>query len=275
MHGLQVQVGEVPYYCSRDYKMSCKKRSAELFDEELFKDAPEREECPICMLPLPFDDDQRAFNECCGKLLCQGCIYAKFKEDTMNGKRGKDIGTCAFCRRPNAETEKEYIDRLKMGVERNDANSIFSLAMLYMKVEQGCPKDLAKAIKLFLKAGKLGCAVAYCNMGSLYNYGYGVEKDMKKAVDHWELAAIGGCLPARHNLACFEGKAGNNERAFKHLLINTKAGFELSMKSLQIVFEQGYVTKDEYAEALRGYQKQHDETKSAIRKEAVAFYANL
>ena len=74
MHGLQVQVGEVPYYCSRDYKMPCKKRSAELFDEELFKDAPEREECPICMLPLPFDDDQRAFNECCGKLLCQGTM---------------------------------------------------------------------------------------------------------------------------------------------------------------------------------------------------------
>ena len=46
-------------YCSRDcqvahrpkHKKSCKRRAAEVFDEELFKDSPEAPDCPICMLP--------------------------------------------------------------------------------------------------------------------------------------------------------------------------------------------------------------------------------
>ena len=130
-------------------------------------------------------------------------------------------------------------------------------------------------MEFFRNATKHGCPEAYGNMGNLYKDGNGVEKDIKKAIHCYQLGAIGGCLPARHNLACFEGQAGNNERAFKHYLIGAKAGYEPSLKSLQVGFQYGYITKDEYEGALRAYQKRHDETKSAMREEAVAFWANL
>ena len=70
-------------YCSRDcqvthrpkHKNASKKRTTEKFEKELFKDHPEREKCPICMLPLPFDIEQSAFQSCCGKILCLGCLH--------------------------------------------------------------------------------------------------------------------------------------------------------------------------------------------------------
>ena len=69
-------------YCNRDcqiahrpqHKKACKQRAAELHDEVLFKDPPSREECPICMLPLPLDMEHAAYYPCCGKLICNGCI---------------------------------------------------------------------------------------------------------------------------------------------------------------------------------------------------------
>ena len=92
------------------HKKACKKRAAELFDEELFKDPPEREECPICMIPLPFKDDHSVFHECCGKVICKGCVYAKCQEDTRSGKRPEEMGACAFCRAPEFKTDAEAID---------------------------------------------------------------------------------------------------------------------------------------------------------------------
>ena len=64
-------------YCNRDcqiahrpqHKKACKKRAAELHDEALFNEPPPREECPICMLPLPIAMDEQSFKSCCGKTM--------------------------------------------------------------------------------------------------------------------------------------------------------------------------------------------------------------
>ena len=44
-------------------------------DEDLFKEAPPMDECPICMLPLPLDFLGINYQACCGKDLCGGCMY--------------------------------------------------------------------------------------------------------------------------------------------------------------------------------------------------------
>lgn len=56
------------------HKKECKKRAAQLHDEKLFKEI-EREECPICMLPLSGREMSESFMTCCGKTICNGCIY--------------------------------------------------------------------------------------------------------------------------------------------------------------------------------------------------------
>ena len=76
-------------YCNRDcqvshrpqHKKACKKRAAELHDEELFKKPPPAEDCPICMLLLPSLYTGYKYKGCCGKRICSGCIYAVDKRD--------------------------------------------------------------------------------------------------------------------------------------------------------------------------------------------------
>ena len=268
-------------YCSRDcqvahrpmHKKACKKRAAELFDKELFKDPPEREECPICLIPLPYNEDGLVFHACCGKVVCFGCVHANMKETIRSGNYSES--KCPFCRTPASNTDKGMIDKLHKGVERDDAASMKEMAMEYKHGTTGIKKDLAKAIELFLKAGKLGCADAYAQLGNMYRDGNGVEENPRKAKHYYELGAIGGSLNARHNLGCLEYKIfGNDERSYKHFLICAKAGLETSMESVKKGYAVGDVTKDEYAEALRAYQKQHDETKSAMRDEALVYKTN-
>ena len=74
----------------KKHKKACEKRVAELHDEKLFKEPPPREECPICLIPLPLDASEMAFKSCCGKLICKGCIYAMEESE-----EGGDL--CAFC----------------------------------------------------------------------------------------------------------------------------------------------------------------------------------
>jgi TPR repeat protein len=100
----------------------------------------------------------------------------------------------------------------------------------------------------------------------MYRLGKGVEKDMEKAVYHWEKAAIGGHPDARHNLACTEERNGNMERAVKHLVIAANLGYEDSMKSLWMHYSAGNITKEELDATLRSHQAALDAMKSEQRE---------
>jgi len=71
-------------YCNREcqiahrskHKKACKKRAAELHDIELFKQPPQKEDCPICFVRLPTLSSGSKYNSCCGKVICAGCIHA-------------------------------------------------------------------------------------------------------------------------------------------------------------------------------------------------------
>ena len=106
---------------------------AELYDEQLFKEPPPREECPICMLPLPIDEDQVFFESCCGKVICLGCIYA------MPMSEGKDL--CAFCRTSTATSNKEEIKRMHKLMDKGNAEAFDMLAGYYVDGEMGLPQD--------------------------------------------------------------------------------------------------------------------------------------
>ena len=103
------------------HKKKCERRVAELYDEKLFREPPPREECPICMLPLPLAADQITFFTCCGKYICSGCIRV------MVEREGANI-LCAFCRTPCAESEEENMKRLKKLMEKGNADAYNQLA---------------------------------------------------------------------------------------------------------------------------------------------------
>ena len=134
-------------------------------------------------------------------------------------------------------------------------------------------QDIAKANALYLRAGELGCAEGYWNLGVSCDNGDGVEMDKKKAKHYWELAAMNGSIHARHNLGCMEGFAGNHNRSKKHFILSASAGYKNSLDWVRASFMEGSVTKDEYANTLRAYQQRHDEMKSDDRDRAGEVYS--
>ena len=118
--------------------------------------------------------------------------------------------------------------------------------------------------------GELGCAPAYYNLGQSYYHGYGVDVDIKKARYFYELAAMNGGVGARYVLGVMEWQAGNQQRAYKHVIIAAKSGHKDSLEKVKEGFKSGLVTKDEYAQALRAYHEQQLEMKSEARDKAAA-----
>ena len=248
-------------YCNRDcqiahrsqHKKACKKRAAELYDEKLFKEPPPRDEdCPICFQPLPFDNGLSLFETCCGKNICLRCMSA------MDETGGKNKDLCPFCRTPSANSAEEEVGRTKKLADADNARAVNMLAGYYAQGILDLPHDWTRANELYQKAGELGHAEAYFNLGNSYRVGRGVRIDMKKATEYFELAAINGCVSARHNLGYAELLAGNEHRAMKHYIIAASAGNKPSLNVVKKGFMNGVVTKEEYEQALRGYQKCHD-----------------
>ena len=247
------------------HKKKCDRRVAELHDEDLFKEPPPPDDCPICMLPLPHDPCLAAFESCCGKLICNGCNHS------MRETGGEIMKLCSFCKAPKARSTEEAVERIKKLMEKGNGYAFYMLAGCYDRGIEGLPQDWAKANELWLKAGELGCANAYYNLGSQYANGDGVEIDKKKAKHYWELAAMNGHIKARHNLGADEYEACNYQRAYKHFIISARAGFNLSLNNVKTGFMAGHVTKEEYASALRVYHERQTEMKSQARDAAADF----
>ena len=280
-------------YCNRDcqiahrprHKYDCKKRAAELHDEILFKEPPpsRRVDCPICMLPLPIDTKQSVFQLCCGKVICAGCMYTmpyeleknEEEEEEEEEEDDDDVGRiiCAYCKTPASTTscsDEERADKLKKLTENGNAEACNVLASNYYN-GKNVQQDRIKARELYLKAGELGCAEAYYNLGrSYYNEGT-TASDKAKAKQYYELAAIRGDVYARYNLGCFEGMAGHDDRAYKHMMIAAKAGCKDALHEVKRGYSDKYfVTKEEYESSLCAYNRRVDEMQSDMRDKALA-----
>ena len=101
-------------------------------------------------------------------------------------------------------------------------------------------------------------------------FGHGVERNKKKAIHYWELAAMGGDSKARNILGLNERKLGNMDRALEHYMIAVKGGDSNSLESIKAMYMDGDTTKEDYTKALRSYQIYLDEIKSDQRDEAAA-----
>jgi TPR repeat protein len=169
---------------------------------------------------------------------------------------------CPFCREPGASGE-EYNKRMMKRIKANDPATLCQMGGICY--DEG---DYEGAFEYLSKAAELKDAAAHYKLGWMYYEGEGVEKDEKKAVYHYEKAAIGGHPNARHNLGCNEEEKGNIERAVKHYIIAANLGYEGSMKTLWSMFKDGDITKEELDATLRTHHAAIDATKSKQRDRA-------
>eukprot|EP00956_Cyclotella_meneghiniana_P002800 scaffold3289_cov22-Cyclotella_meneghiniana.AAC.2 len=254
--GVKCQVAHRPAH-----KKACKKKAKELFDEKLYVQPPKREECPICMIPLPCRDNESSYNTCCGKQICNGCRYCLPREH------------CPFCNAANPRTDEEVINRFMERIDKyNDPNAMVLLGRCYQQGQHGLQVDDSKAFELFQRSSELGSALGHYNVGYSYNYGKGRAVDKKKAVHHYQIAAIMGNMAARINLGRVELENRNYQRGMKHYMISAKYGSKGSLDIVKEGFKNGSVTKEDFEKTLRDYQSSC-ETKSEQRDKAAVIIA--
>ena len=240
-------------------------------DDKLFANPPPKEDCPICMVPMPFTTGlcgvHTTYMPCCGKLLCYGCIMAAVEEM----KKGNMKQLCAFCRIPHPRSHKDMVKRIKKRIQVDDALAFLDLGLQYRDGGMGLPQDMNKAMELWSKAAELGSSGAHVCLATAYYKGEAVEKDTVKGVYHMKLAAIKGDETARHNLGIYAYNNGNFDLAIKHFIIGAKAGNGTSMKLVGEGYKKGLVTKEDYASTLRAHQVSVDEMKSEQRSKAMEY----
>ena len=243
----------------------------DISDDELFKQPPPKEDCPICLLRLPLLASGSMYMACCGKIICCGCDYAPVYDNL-----GNEISEekCPFCRTPAPYSDEEYKERIQKRVELGDAEAIFTVGCYYDEGRYGFPQNYTKAFELYHRAGDLGSTEAYCNVGYAYKNGEGVEKDKKRANYYYKLAAMAGEINSRYNLGNNERRAGNMDKALNYYMIAAEGGKSDSLKQIQKLYTNGHATKDDYAKALRAYQAYLAEIKSTQRDKAAAAYAD-
>jgi TPR repeat protein len=151
-------------------------------------------------------------------------------------------------------------------MKRAKANDPFALC----KMGKLCDDegDYEGAFEYYTKAAEAGDMDGHYELSLMYHQGQGVEKDMKKLVHHLEEAAIGGHPWARHNLSAIEQNRGREDRAYRHLIIAAKQGFDDGLDAVKKGFMDGSVNKEDFESALRGHQAAVDATKSEQREEA-------
>jgi TPR repeat protein len=171
------------------------------------------------------------------------------------------IESCPFCREPTPSTVEASDKQRMKRIEANDP-----VALCEEGVKQYVKADCSSAFEYFTRAAELGDVEAHNSLSYMYRDGHGVEKDRGKAIYHLEEAAIGGHPDARFNLGCEEEESGNIERAVKHWIIAAKLGLDESLETLKDAFGKGYVSKDDFAAALRAHQAAVDATKSPQRE---------
>jgi len=173
--------------------------SMTISDNELFKDPPPKEDCSICMQPMPHFSGmcgvETAYMPCCGKTICSGCMHAAREEM----KKGAMKPLCLYCRVPLKCSVKELMKRYKKRMKLNDPEAFFTLAIKYKNGEWGLSRDFDKALELFNRAAEIGSPRAHSTIAQAQ--GQGVKRDMVKTMHHYELAAIGGHERARITLA--------------------------------------------------------------------------
>ena len=237
-------------------------QAVELRDEILFRqpESTHRGDCPLCCVPMPIEDLKTSSLSCCSKLICKGCGVAEMARQRRENVR---VVKCPFCRHPIFKSSVETHRKLMKRAAVNDPKALRLVGLKHF--EKG---EYGVAFEYLTKAAEWGDADAHFNLSIMYKKGLGVQTDEKKEIYHLEEAAIAGHPPARLNLGVYEWNNGRFDRAVKHHTIGANLGLDRSIQELKECYKKEYVSKEDFAAALRAYHAAAKAMKSPQREAA-------
>ena len=229
-------------------------------DYKLFAEPPPRTECAICTVMMPHQSlkscDEIMYLPCCGQQICAACRYRL------------PCQSCPFCTKPAPRNHREIQELLFDRIDNNDPWAMISVGALYSSGLHGIPVDHVKSVQMYQRAADLGNSSAHYHLGLLYNTGgEGVaQQDKKKAIYHWQQAAMMEHEDARIELGIFDAKENDNpDRAMRHFIMAAKLGSDNALETVKDGYRNGIVKKDDLAIALRGWKASKDEVSDKFR----------
>ena len=251
-------------------------------DIDLFAPITYKEECPLCLIPLPREDNQSTFAECCGKRVCCGCIFRNLETEKTKRRNGLDFvgfhkilnAKCAFCRQPNLGNT---IKRLRKLMKKNNPHAFIEMAIYYQSGEGVIQSD-TRSIEMYIRAAELGYGEAFAHIGDCYKEGTAVEPDVPKALAFFELAAKKESVYAHHQLALYHSHMDlsngiSMNLCMKHLKVAASAGCQEAIGSLMKLYKDKVLSKEDLTQTLRDFQSSNNEMKSKDRDDARAWFA--
>ena len=139
------------------------------------------------MRVFPLDPALRTYANCCGNMICGGCIF----QHQMT--RGEQADTCAFCRAAAPGSDEEILALRRKRIELNDPKALYNMALNYDNGAHGLAVDQVKCIDLLRQSAGLGSLLAQTQLANFHRNGeMGLEQSEKEVLKYYEKAAEGG-----------------------------------------------------------------------------------
>lgn len=233
------------------------KAATENHERALFRQPDPPEDCAICAQPLPYDNRKVSWRVCCGKHLCQGCLFGIAVENRSL--------PCPFCRTLPYTSNGEYMQLLQALYDKDDRHAIYQMGNHFLRGEFGLQRDVEKAMNLWKRAdireANYSLAVRYTEAG-LSN-----RAVSHRAVYYYEKAAIQGDVNSRFYIGVLEENF-DSERSMKHFIIAAEFGHDEALAKVK----DGYlsnprkISKDCFAQVLRKHHSAKSNLESPRRR---------
>ena len=248
---------------------------------ELWEPIPPTPDCPICLVPMPFDNSKVDYLWCCGNTICSACNKEYFRSiSIINSTRKATLPplprACLFCRdSQQTMSQADFIERYKSRVRRGDGRAAWNLAAYYQRGYYGLARDESRALQMYHTAANLGSVEVLSNLGFYYTNKYNAAGEKENGMMYLKIGASKGYVYAHIELADIESSNGNSALAMKHLRLAASAGHVPSMKRLWTSFQKKDLSKVDLEETLRAHKAACDQMSSIARTRLLAYEAAM
>lgn len=159
-------------------------------------------------------------------------------------------------------------------LEKYNAQHLYDLGIEYFNSQ-----NYENAIECYSKAAELGLSEAQNELGNMYYYGWGVERDFSKAFNYYRNAAKAGYVDAQNSLGeCYllgKGIDRDNEEAIKWIKKAAEQGNVSAQNSMGEFYLLGVAgLSQNYTEAVKWYQKAANQGYSLAQNNLGCMYLN-
>ncbi len=183
----------------------------------------------------------------------ESSLLESYNKMILEGSREAEYSLSFYYKDKNINKTLEILENL---AKIDYPNSYYQLGVIY---NTHFNNDYGRSFEYFLKGAKLGHRGCQNQLGLMYRFGYGVEKDLNESFKWYLKSAKGGHVAAQNNLGFMYKNGYGVEKNYLEALNWYKAsalnGNSSAQVNLAFMYREGLGNDKNYQEALNWYRK--------------------